>query len=145
MGKRFVANMHASLKSTCRSRFSKIFTRCQNQGGFDHFSTLDLELRNEDFALVYFWEFPAILSALQPFQICIYMRKYNKLTFSNGYWLMGKTLWHMCMHHWTLHAKVEFPRFPQMSEPWGEKSIIFHHVKAKSDLKNFRWHPAQSD
>ena len=56
--------------------------------------------------------FPAILSTLKPFQICIHMINYSTLTLSNGYQLMGKTLWHICMHHWTLHAKVEFPRFP---------------------------------
>ena len=55
--------------------------------------------------------FPAILSALQPFQICIYNRKYSKLTFSDGSQLMGKGLWQICMHHWRVHAKVEFPRF----------------------------------
>ena len=30
MGKRFMANLHASLDSTCKSRISKISTRCQN-------------------------------------------------------------------------------------------------------------------
>ena len=34
--------------------------------------------------------FPAILSALQPFQICIFNRKNSKLTFTNGPLLMGK-------------------------------------------------------
>ena len=32
MGNRFMANLHASLESTCKSRISKIATRCQNWG-----------------------------------------------------------------------------------------------------------------
>ena len=32
MGKRFMANLHASLDSTWKSRISKISTRCQNWG-----------------------------------------------------------------------------------------------------------------
>ena len=89
--------------------------------------------------------FPAILSALQPFQFCIFKRNYSKLTFSNGYQLMGKALWHICMHHWRVHAKMEFPRFPPDVRTRKGRSIIFHHVQAKSELKNFRWHPGQSD
>ena len=55
-----------------------------------HSTTLDPELRNERFTLISFMGFPAILSALQPFQICIFNRKYSKLTFSNGPQLMRK-------------------------------------------------------
>ena len=32
MGNRFMANLHASLESTCKSRISNIATRCQNWG-----------------------------------------------------------------------------------------------------------------
>ena len=32
MGNRFMANLHASLESTCKNRISKIATRCQNWG-----------------------------------------------------------------------------------------------------------------
>ena len=95
MGKRFMANLHASLDSTWKSRFSQISTRCQlwgvhsttfdpelrmklknfsNLGGL-HSTTFDLELRNERFTLITFMGFPAILSTLQPFQICIFNRK----------------------------------------------------------------------
>ena len=38
-------------------------------------TTFDLELRNERFTLISFMGFPAILSTLQPFQICIFNRK----------------------------------------------------------------------
>ena len=51
-------------------------------GGVNHLSTFDADLRNVSFAMITFMGFPAILSALQPFQMCIYNRKYNKLTFS---------------------------------------------------------------
>ena len=36
MGKRFMANLHASLDSTWKSRFSKISTRCHIWGGTFH-------------------------------------------------------------------------------------------------------------
>ena len=38
-------------------------------------TTLDPELRNEGFTLISFIGFPAILSTLQPFEICIFNRK----------------------------------------------------------------------
>ena len=115
MEKRFMANLHASLESTCKSRISNISTRCQNggsiifhhvepkseltnfrwdpdqsDGGVDDLSTFDAEFRNVSFALISFMGFPAILSTLQPFQIYIYKRIYSKWTFSNGSPLMGK-------------------------------------------------------
>ena len=74
-------------------------------GGVNHPSTFDAHLRNVSFALISFMGFPAI-------QICIYNRKYSKLTFSNGSQLMGKGLWQIFMHHWRTHAKVEFPWLP---------------------------------
>ena len=52
--------------------------------GVNHLSTFDAELRNVSFAFISFMGFPPILSALQPFLISIYNRKYSKLTFSNG-------------------------------------------------------------
>ena len=48
-----------------------------------HSTTFDPELRNERFILISFMGFPAILSTLQPFHICIFNRKNSKLTFSN--------------------------------------------------------------
>ena len=45
MGKRFMANLHTSLDSTCKSRISKISTICQIMGV--HSTTFDPELRNE--------------------------------------------------------------------------------------------------
>ena len=84
-----MANLHASLDSTYKSTISQISTRCQNWG-WVHSTTFDPELRNERFTLISFMGFPAILSELQPFQICISNRKNSKLTFSNGPQLMGK-------------------------------------------------------
>ena len=40
-------------------------------GGGNHLSTFYADLRNVSFALISFMVFPAILSTLQPFQICI--------------------------------------------------------------------------
>ena len=100
MGKRFMANLHASLDSTCKSRISNISTRCQNWG-VNHLSTFDAELRYVSFTLISFMGFPAILSALQPFQIYIYKRIYSKWTFSNGSPLMGKRFMA------NLHASLE--------------------------------------
>ena len=106
-----MANLHASLDSTWKSRISKISTRCQILWGWSipqllilnsemnlklfpiwgvHCTAFHLELRNERLTLISFMGFPAILSTLQPFQICIFNRKYSKLTFSNGPQLMGK-------------------------------------------------------
>ena len=45
MGKRFMANLHASLDSICKSRISNISTRCQNWES--HSTAFDPELRNE--------------------------------------------------------------------------------------------------
>ena len=39
-----------------------------------HSTTFDPELRNERFTLISFMGFPAILSTLQPFEICIFNR-----------------------------------------------------------------------
>ena len=101
MGNRFMANLHASLESTCKSRISKIATRCQNRGVINHLSTFDADLRNVRFALISFMGFPAILSVLQPFQMCIYNRKYSKLTFSNDSQVMGNRFMA------NLHASLE--------------------------------------
>ena len=38
MGNSFIANLHASLESTCKSKISKIATTCQNQGGQSSFN-----------------------------------------------------------------------------------------------------------
>ena len=131
-----MANLHASLESTCKSRISKISTRCHNWG-VNHLSTFDADLRNVSFALISFMGFPAILSALQPFQICIYNSKYNKLTFSNGSQLMGKRF--MANLHAPLEStcKSRISKISTRCQKWGGL-IIFHHVQAKSELKNFQ-------
>ena len=55
-----------------------------------HSTTLDPELRNERFTLISFMGFPAMLGAIQPSQMCIFNKKYSKLTFSNGPQMIGK-------------------------------------------------------
>ena len=52
---------------------SKIFPM---PGGV-HSTTLHLQLRNERFTLISFMGFPAILSTLQPFQMCILNGNYE--------------------------------------------------------------------
>ena len=84
-----------------------------------HSTTFDPELRNERFTLMYFMGFPAILSALQPFQICMFNRKNGKLTFSNGCQLVGKRFmsnWHVSLDS---TCKVEFQKFPPDVRSWG--------------------------
>ena len=108
IGKRFITNVHASLESTCKSRISNTSTRYQNQGGQSQ--PFNATLRNVSFASIYFMGFPAIWSTLQPFQICIYNSKFSKWTFSNDSQLVAKRfLTKVHVHHWRLHAKVEFP------------------------------------
>ena len=58
-------------------------------GDVNHLSTFDADLRNVSFAMIAFMGLPVILSALQPFQMCIYNRKYSKLTFPHDSQLMG--------------------------------------------------------
>ena len=86
MEKRFMANCHASLDSTCKRRISKL-SHLVTGGSFHNF---DPKLRNERFTLISFMQFLAILSALQSFQICIFDRKNSISTFSNGPQLMEK-------------------------------------------------------
>ena len=73
-----------------------------------HSTTFEPELRNESFALISFTGFPAVLSALQPFQICIFNRKYSNLT-SSWHWANGEKVYgkFACIIG-TVHAKVEF-------------------------------------
>ena len=190
MGKRFMAILHVSLGSTCKSRISKISTRSQiwgegsipqililnwemnskffsnpGEGPFHNFwswtqkwiqiffqswrrsipqllilnsemnsnffpilekvhsTTCDPELRNERFTLISFVGFPAILSSLQPFQICICNRKNRKLTFSNGPQLMGKQL--VANLHASLDGtcKSRISKMSTRCQIWGEGSI----------------------
>ena len=75
---------------------------------------------------------PAILSALQSLLICILNRKNGKLTFSNGPQLMEKSLWQIVMHHWTVHAKVEFQNIFMLGQGGS-----FHNFDPK--LRNERF------
>ena len=69
--------------------------------GVNHLSTFDADLRNVRFALISFMGFHAILSTLQPFQMCIYNRRYSKLTFSHDSQVMGNRFMA------NLHASLE--------------------------------------
>ena len=131
-----MANLYASLDRTCKSRISRISTRYQN--GRVNSTTFDPELRNETFTLISFMGFSAILSALQPFQIYISNRKNRKFTLSNGPQLMGKSLWQICMHHWKVHTKVEFPKFPPDVRTWvtvrATCNIHLTYVKSGTEM-----------
>ena len=128
MGKKVYGNFACITRQyKCKSRISKMSMRCQTWGGGNS-TTFDPELRNERSTLIYFYW----VSCNQPFQICIFNRKYSKLTFSCGSQLMGKRFMAMCMHHQMVHAKVEFPRFlPDVI--WGAHS---HSTIFDSELRN---------
>ena len=79
----------------------KIFGEILVRWAVNHLSTFDADLRNVSFALISFMGFPAILSTLQPFQMCIYNRKYSKLTFPHDSYVMGN------MFIAKLHASLE--------------------------------------
>ena len=75
-----------------------------------------------------------MLGAIQPSQMCIFNKKYSKLTFSNGPQLMRKGLWQICMHHWTVHAKVEFQKCP-----WDVSLAGVHSTTLDPELRNERF------
>ena len=139
MGKRFIVNLQTSLESTCKYRISKISNRCQNWEVLQqllilnsemnlnffpimgvHSTTSDPELRNDKFTLISFMGFPAILSALQPFQICICNSKNRKFPFSNDPQLMRKGF--MANLHATLDSTCKsriskiFTRFQNLGD-----------------------------
>ena len=66
-----------------------------------------------------FYGFPAILSTLQPFQICIFNRKYRKVTFSNDPQLMGERF--MANLHSSLDStcKSRISKFSTRCQFWG--------------------------
>ena len=66
-----------------------------------------------------------------------YQRKNSKLAFSNGPQLMGKGLWQICMHHWTVHAKVEFLKFSTRCQIWGVHSTTFDPELRNEFKKHF--------
>ena len=88
-----------------------------------HSTTFDPEIRNESFALISLMGFPAILSTLQPCQICIFNRKNSKLTFSNGSQWMGKRF--MANLHASLDStcKSRFSKISTRCQNWGRGSI----------------------
>ena len=51
---------------------------------------------------------------------------------------MGKGLWQICMHHWTVHAKVEFQNFYQMSGLEGVHSTT-SDPQFRNAFKNFSY------
>ena len=77
-----------------------------------HSKTFDLEFRNKVWHWYLLWGFLQYWVHYRHFKSAFSIQKNSKLTFSNGSQLMGKSLWQICMHHWTVYAKVEFPRFP---------------------------------
>ena len=96
-----------------------------------HSTTFHLELRNERFILISFMEIPAILSTLQPFQICIFNRKQSKLTSSNGPQPMGKKCYgkFACIIG-PYMEKQNFQNFHQMSD------LGVHSTTLDPELRN---------
>ena len=84
-----------------------------------HSTTFHPELRNERFTLISFMRFPAILSTLQPFQICICNTKNRKLTFWNGPQLLGKRF--MANFHASLNStcKSRILKISTRYQIWG--------------------------
>ena len=96
-----------------------------------HSTTLDPELRNERFTLISFMGFPAMLGALQPFKSA-----FSKGNIVNEHFQMAlswweKGLWQICMHHWTVHAKVEFQKCP-----WDVSLAGVHSTTLNPELRN---------
>ena len=106
------------------------------EGSFHNFWSCQKWINIYRFTLISFIGFPAILSALQPFQMCIFKRKYSKWTFSNGPQTDDgeKGLWQICMHHWTVHAKVEFQKCP-----WDVRPCRAHSTTLDPELRNDRF------
>ena len=50
--------------------------------------------------------------------------------------LYKKGLLQICMHHWTVHGKVDFPKFPPDVSSRGVHSTTFD-PKLRNALKNF--------
>ena len=47
---------------------------------------------------------------------------------------MEKGLWHICIHHWTVHEKVDFSKFPPDASPGGyipQLLILNSEIKLK--------------
>ena len=93
--------------TTCYTTLKNAFKNVANAKGI-HSITFHPKLRIVRFTLISFMGFPAILSTLRPFQICIFNRTKSKLMFEIPlrYWRKGS--WQICNHHWTVHIKSEF-------------------------------------
>ena len=134
IGRRVMANVHASLDSTCKSRIWKISTGCWILGGpFHNFWSLT---EKWEILINIFYGVSVILRALQPFQIYIFSRRNGKLKFSNSPQVMGERLWQICMHHWTVHAKVEFEKFPPDVKSGGSIPQFFI---LNWEMKDLNW------
>ena len=88
-------------------------------GGVNHLSTFDADLRNVSFAVTSSMGFPALLSTLQPFQMCFHNRKYSKWTFSHDSQLMGNRF--MANLHASLEStcKSRISKIPTRCQNWG--------------------------
>ena len=104
--------------------------------GWGPFHNFHPELRNEGFALISFMGFPAILSALQPFQICIFNREYSKLIFSNGSQLMGKRFMANLHASSDSTCKSRVSKMSTRCQIWGVQSTPFD-PELRNEFKNF--------
>ena len=104
------------------------------RSGGVHSTTFDPELRNERLTLISFMGFPAILNALQPFQICICNRKNSKLIFFNGPQLMGKRL--MANLHASLNSKYK-SRISKISTRC-QIQVVYSYNHLPPDVRSWR-------
>ena len=142
--KKFIANLHASLDSRCKSRISKISTRCP--WGV-HSPTFDPEHRNEfnNFSNLWGNQFSNFWSWTEKCKIyidifywvscnikhitaisnCILNRKYSTLTCSNGPQLMGERF--MANLHASLDStcKSRISKMSAKCQIWGVHSMPF--------------------
>ena len=97
-------------------------------------TTFDPALRNERFTLISFMGLPAILSALQPFQICMSNRKNRKFPFSDGPQLMGKRL--MANFHASLDStcKSRISKISTRCQNWGHSTTF--DPELRNEFKN---------
>ena len=103
-----------------------------------HFTTFDPELRNERLTLISSIGFPAILSTLQPFYLCISNRKYSKLTFWNDPLLMGKRF--MANMHAALDSTCKSRIFRNVHEMSYLGGSIPQLLILNTEMKDLHWY-----
>ena len=135
MGKRFIANLHASLDSICKGRIFKISTRCQNWGV--HSTIFYPELRNE------FKIFPILEGSIP--QLLILNWEMDLKIFlilervhSHNFWTWTQKWIQKFSNHGGVHSTIfdpelrnEFKNFPIMGESIPQFLILNSEMNSK--------------